>query len=66
MSGINRTMSNTSTRAAQSGASCAAMDMVLLEGRALSVRLFVLAEALLGLLLGLLRSLPICRLKPCC
>ena len=66
MSSIYRSMRNTTTCAAQSGASCVAMDMGLLEGRTLVVRLFVLTalEALLGLL-GLLISLLLTRFKPC-
>ena len=63
MFNYTRSMRNSNDRASRSGASCDAMDHGLLGWRALCVRLFVLSEAVLGLLLSLLISLLISRSK---
>ncbi|MBO7668118.1 MAG: hypothetical protein J6T26_06605 [Firmicutes bacterium] len=58
MISFTRSMRNNSFRAARTGASCDTMNKGLLDGRALSVRLFVLflADIVLSLWLSLLIS----------
>ena len=58
MAGFTRSMRNNNNRAARTGASCDAMVKGLLDGRALSVRRFVLyvADIILSLWLSLLIS----------
>lgn len=58
MFSFTRSMRNNNNRAARTGAYCDAMEKGLLDGRALSVRLFVLyvADIILALLLSLLIS----------
>ena len=58
MISFTRSMRNNSFRAARTGVSCDAMNKGLLDGRALSVRLFVLflADIVLSLWLSLLIS----------
>ncbi len=58
MTGSTNSKRYSSSRAARTGASCDAMEKGLLDGRALSVRLFVLyvADVILSLWLSLLIS----------
>ena len=58
MTGSTNSKRHSSSRAARTGASCDAMEKGLLDGRALSVRLFVLhvADVILSLWLSLLIS----------
>ena len=58
MTGSTNSKRHSSSRAARTGASCDAMEKGLLDGRALSVRLFVLyvADVILSLWFSLLIS----------